>query len=150
MMADVDLTLVPYLGSAPALADLLSGQVQAMFDPMPSSIAHIRSGKLIPLAVTNPTRSEVLPSVPAMSEFVPGYEAGSWFGIGAPKGTPESIINRINSEVNAGLSDSKIKARLSELGATAIPGTSADFGRFIASETEHFRTVIRAAKITAG
>jgi tripartite-type tricarboxylate transporter receptor subunit TctC len=150
MMAGVDLMLVPYLGSAPALADLLNSQVQAMFDPIPSSIAHIRSGKLIPLAVTSPARSEALPNVPAMSDFVPGYEAGSWYGIGAPRNTPDSVIDRINAEVNAGLSDPKIKARLAELGATAIPGTSAEFGRFIASETERFMRVIRAARITPG
>jgi tripartite-type tricarboxylate transporter receptor subunit TctC len=148
MMAGVDLMLVPYFGSAPALADLLHGQVQAMFDPIPSSIAHIQSGRLIALAVTSPARSEVLPNVPSMSDFVPGYEAGSWYGIGAPRNTPDSVISRINSEVNAGLNDPKIKARLAELGATALPGTSADFGRFIASETERFMRVIRAAKIT--
>jgi tripartite-type tricarboxylate transporter receptor subunit TctC len=150
MMAGVDLMLVPYFGSAPALADLLNGQAQAMFDPIPSSIAHIRSGKLIPLAVTSPTRSEALPNVPAMNDFVPGYEAGSWYGIGAPRNTPDSVISRINTEVNAGLNNPKIKARLAELGATALPGTSAEFGRFIASETERFMRVIRAAKITPG
>jgi len=150
MMAGVDLTLVPYLGSAPALADLLSGEVHAMFDPIPSSIAHIRSGRLIPLAVTSLTRSEALPNVPAMNGFVPGYEAGSWFGIGAPKNTPDSVISRLNEEVNAGLGDPKIKARLAELGATAIPQSPTDFGSFIASETERFAKVIRTAKITAG
>ncbi|MBA3518572.1 MAG: tripartite tricarboxylate transporter substrate binding protein [Rhizobiales bacterium] len=150
MMAGVDLTLVPYLGSAPALADLLSGEVHAMFDPIPSSIAHIRSGRLIPLAVTSLTRSEALPNVPAMNDFVPGYEAGSWFGIGAPKNTPDSVISRLNEEVNAGLGDPKIKARLAELGATAIPQSPTDFGSFIASETERFAKVIRTAKITAG
>jgi tripartite-type tricarboxylate transporter receptor subunit TctC len=150
MMAGVDLTLVPYLGSAPALADLLNGQVDAMFDPMPSSIAHIRSGRLIPLAVTSPTRSEALPNVPAMSEFIPGYEAGSWYGIGAPKNTPDDVIHTLNREVNAGLSDSQIKARLAELGATAIPQSPAEFGSFIASETERFASVIRTARITGG
>src|SRR6266851_635777 len=149
MMAGVDLSLVPYLGSAPALADLLGGQVQVMFDPMPSSIGHIRSGKLIALAVTTPTRSEALPNVPAMSDFVPGYEAGSWFGIGAPNSTPLDIVNRLNTEVNAGLADPKIKARLADLGATAVPGSPADFGAFIARETEKYGKVIRAAKITA-
>jgi tripartite-type tricarboxylate transporter receptor subunit TctC len=150
MMAGVDLTLVPYLGSAPALADLLNGQVDAMFDPMPSSIAHIRSGRLIPLAMTSPTRSEALPNVPAMSEFIPGYEAGSWYGIGAPKNTPDHVIRTLNREINAGLSDPKIKARLADLGATAIPQSPADFGSFIASETERFATVIRTARITGG
>jgi tripartite-type tricarboxylate transporter receptor subunit TctC len=149
MMAGVDLSLVPYLGSAPALADLLGGQVQVMFDPMPSSIGHIRSGKLIALAVTTPTRSEALPNVPVMSDFVPGYEAGSWFGIGAPNSTPLDIVNRLNTEVNAGLADPKITAHLADLGATAVPGSPADFGAFIARETEKYGKVIRAAKITA-
>ena len=149
MMAGVDLRLVPYLGSAPALADLLSGQVQMMFDPIPSSIGHIRSGKLIPLAVTGPTPSDVLPNVPVMSKFVPGYEAGSWFGIGAPKDTPADIVKKLNTEVNAGLADEKIKERLAELGATPMFGTSTEFGAFIASETNKYREVIREAKITA-
>ncbi len=150
MMAGVDLTLVPYPGSAPALADLLNGQVHAMFDPMPSSIAHIRNGRLIPLAVTSPTRSEALPNVPAMSEFVPGYEAGSWYGIGAPRNTPDEVIRTLNREVNAGLSDPKIRARLADLGAAAIPQSPADFALFIASEAERFATVIRTARITGG
>jgi tripartite-type tricarboxylate transporter receptor subunit TctC len=150
MMAGVDLTLVPYLGSAPALADLLNGQVDAMFDPMPSSVAHIRSGRLIPLAVTSPTRSDALPTVPAMSEFIRGFEAGSWYGIGAPKNTPDHVIRTLNREVNAGLSDPKIKARLADLGATALPQSPEDFGSFIASETERFATVIRTARITGG
>lgn len=148
MMAGVDLSLVPYAGSAPALADLLGGQVQVMFDPMPSSIGYIRSGKLIPLAVTSLTRSEALPNVSAMSDFVPGYEAGSWFGICAPNNTPADIVNRLNTEVNAGLADPKIKARLADLGATAMPGSPADFGAFIARETEKYGKVIREAKIT--
>jgi tripartite-type tricarboxylate transporter receptor subunit TctC len=148
LMAGVDLSLVPYLGSAPALADLLSGQVQMMFDPIPSSIGHIRSGKLIALAVTGPTPSEALPDVPVMSNFVNGYEAGSWFGIGAPKGTPAKIVNRLNTEVNAGLAEAKIKERLAELGATAVPGTPPAFSAFIARETDKYRRVIREAKIT--
>ena len=149
MMAGVDLTLIPYLGSTPALADLLSGRVHVMFDPMPSSIALVKSGRLIPLAVTSPSRSEALPDVPAMSDFVPGYEAGSWFGLGAPKNTPRAVIDRINGEVNAALSDAGIRARLAELGATAIPGSASDFGIFIATETERFANVIRKLKITA-
>ena len=148
MMAGVDLSLVPYLGSAPALADLLGGQVQMMFDPIPSSIGHIRSGKLIPLAVTGPIPSEALPDVPIMGNFVDGYEAGSWFGIGAPKDTPAEIVNRLNTEVNAGLANGKIKERLAELGATAVSGTPADFSTFIARETDRYRRVIREAKIT--
>lgn len=149
MMAGVDLTLVPYLGSAPALADLLSGKVQAMFDPMPSSIGHIRNGALIPLAVTTPLPSEALPNVPAMSDFVPGYEAGSWFGLGAPRNTPADVIDRLNKEANAGLADSEIKARLAEMGATTMPGSPADFGAFIARETEKYAKVIQAANIKA-
>lgn len=150
MMAGVDLTLVPYLGSPPALADLLRGEVDAMFDPLPSSIAHIRRGKLLPLAVTSLTRSEALPNVPTMSDFVPGYEAGSWFGIGAPRNTPDGIIRRLNDAVNAGLGDSKIRTRLAELGGTANPQSPNDFGSFVAKETERFARVIRTAKITAG
>jgi tripartite-type tricarboxylate transporter receptor subunit TctC len=149
MMAGVVLTLVSYLGSAPALADLLNGRVDMMFDPMPSSIVHIRSGKLIPLAVTTPTRSDALPDVPAMNDFVPGYQAGSWFGLGAPRSTSADIVDRLNKEVNAGLADLRIKARLADLGATAIPGSPADFTAFIASETEQYGKVIRAANIKA-
>lgn len=149
MMAGVDLTLVPYLGSPPALADLLRGEVDAMFDPLPSSIAHIRGGTLLPLAVTSPTRSEAMPNVPPMSDFVPGYEAGSWFGIGAPKNTPAGIIRRLNDAVNAGLGDVKIRARLAGLGGTATPQSPSEFGSFIFNETERFANVIRATKITA-
>jgi len=147
MMAGVDLSLVPYLGSAPALADLLSGQVQMMFDPIPSSIGHIRSGKLIPLAVTGLTPSDALPGIPVMSNFVNGYEAGSWFGIGAPRNTPAEIVNKLNTEVNAGLADAKIRERLAALGAIAVPGTPADFSAFIARETDKYGRVIREAKI---
>lgn len=149
MMAGVDLTLVAYLGSAPALADLLTGSIDAMFDPLPSSIAHIKKGKLIPLAVTTPTRSEALPDVPAAADFVPGYEAGSWYGIGAPKGTPSNVVEKLNKEVNAALENASIKARLSELGATAIPGSPTQFETFIAWETEKYAGVIRSAKIAA-
>jgi tripartite-type tricarboxylate transporter receptor subunit TctC len=147
-MAGIDLTLVPYQGSAPALADLLIGQVQVMFDPIPSSIGHIRSGKLIALAVTAATPSLALPDVPPMRNFVTGYEAGSWYGVGAPRNTPASIIDILNVEINAGLVDAKIKAQIAELQGTAMPGTAAGFGRFIVNETEKFAKVIRAAKIT--
>jgi tripartite-type tricarboxylate transporter receptor subunit TctC len=147
-MADVDLVLVPYLGSAPALSDLLKGDVQIMFDPMPSSIGHIRSGKLLPLAVTSPARSPALPDVPAMGELVPGYEADSWFGIVAPKDTPGDIAERLNREVNAGLADPAIMQRLAELGATAMPMSPADFAAFIARETTKYEKVIRTAKIS--
>jgi tripartite-type tricarboxylate transporter receptor subunit TctC len=149
MMAAVDLTLVPYLGSAPALADLLADTIDAMFDPMPSSIGHIKSGKLIPLAVTTPTRSDALPNVPPVTDFVPGYEAGSWFGIGAPKATPGNVIEKLNNEVKAGLEDTTIKAQLSKLGATALPGSPAQFGEFIDQETKKYARVIHVAGIAA-
>ena len=148
-MAGVDLTLVPYLGSTPALADLLAGSIDAMFDPMPSSIVHIKSGKLIPLAVTTPIRSEALPDVPAAADSVPGYEAGSWFGIGGPKGMPSNVVEKLNKEVNAAFENASIKARLSELGATTIPGSPIQFETFIAQETEKYAGVIRSAKISA-
>lgn len=146
-MAGVSLTLVPYLGSAPALADLLEGRVDMMFDPMPSSIGYIRSGKLLPLATTSPTRSEALANIPAMSEFVPGYEAGSWFGIGAPRGTPESIIEQLNRAARASIDDPAVRARLAELGATAIAGSAADFAAFIVRETTRHEAVIQAANM---
>jgi tripartite-type tricarboxylate transporter receptor subunit TctC len=149
MMAGVNLRLVPYLGSPPALAALLSGEVDAMFDPLPSSIGHIRSRKLIPLAVTSKTRSEALANVPSMSDFVPGYEVGSWFGLGAPKDTPDNIVSRLNDAVNAGLADLKMQARLAELGGTATPRSPREFAAFLAKETERFALVIRTAKITA-
>ncbi len=148
-VAGVDLTLVPYLGSAPALADLLKGQVDGMFDPLPSSVAHIRRGELRALAVTTPTRSAALPDVPAMSDFVPGYEAGSWFGIVAPKGTPGHIIEKLNSEVNTGLADATIKTRIAELGGTVVSGSPDAFATFIATEAERYGRVIRAANIRA-
>jgi tripartite-type tricarboxylate transporter receptor subunit TctC len=146
-MAGVTLTLVPYLGSAPALADLLDGRVDMMFDPMPSSIGYIKSGKLLPLAVTSPTRSEALAHIPAMSEFVPGYEAGSWFGIGAPRGTPESIIEQLNRATCASIDDPAVRARLAELGATAIAGSSANFAAFVVRETKRQKAVIQAANM---
>jgi tripartite-type tricarboxylate transporter receptor subunit TctC len=149
MMAGVDLTLVPYLGSTPALADLIAGSIDAMFDPMPSSIAHIRSGKLVPLAVTTPTRSEALPDVPAAGDFVAGYEAGSWFGIAAPEGTSGHVIEKLNMEVNAAFANASIIARLSELGASALPGSPTQFRKFITEETEKYADVIRSAKIAA-
>jgi tripartite-type tricarboxylate transporter receptor subunit TctC len=147
MMAGVNLIHVPYRSAGPALTDLLGGQVQVMFDNMASSIEHIRAGKLRPLAVTTTMRSETLPDVPTVSEFVPGYEVSNWFGVGAPKATPAEILDRLNKEINAGLSDSKIKARLADLGGTVLPGSPADFGKHIAEETEKWGKVIRAANI---
>jgi tripartite-type tricarboxylate transporter receptor subunit TctC len=146
-MADVDLTLVPYAGSTPALEALLAGQADVMFDPMPSSIGWINSGRLRPLAVTTSRRSEALPQVPPMSDFVPGYEAGSWFGIGAPRGTPPAIITRLNTAVNAGLADPGIRTRVAGLGGVVMPGSPAAFAAFIAEETEKYKAVIRAANI---
>jgi tripartite-type tricarboxylate transporter receptor subunit TctC len=146
-MARVDLTLVPYLGSTPALADLLAGKIDGMFDPLPSSIAHVNAGKLVPLAITTPTRSVTLPDVPVAGDVVPGYEAGSWFGLVAPKNLPAEIAQRINDEVNRGLGHTKISERLKELGGTALPGSRADFAAFISSETEKYRKTIKAANI---
>src|SRR5215212_2199100 len=146
-MADVDLTLVPYAGSTPALEALLAGQADAMFDPMPSSIGLINSGRLRPLAVTTSRRSEALPQAPPLSDFVPGYEAGSWFGIGAPRGTPPAIITCLNTEINAGLADRGIRTRVAGLGGMLMPGSPVTFAAFIAAESEKYRAVIRAANI---
>lgn len=149
MMSGVDMTLVPYPGSAAALADLLGGQAQVMFDPLPSSMPHIRAGKLIPVAVTSVERSAVLPDIPVVSDFLPGYEAGSWFGVGAPRGTPKDIIDKLNKAVNLGLTDQKIMGRLSELGAVPMPGAQNLFAEFIDNETKRYRRVIRLANIKA-
>src|SRR5262249_36850422 len=126
-MANVDMVHVAYRGGAPALTDLIGGQVQVMFVGTPASIEYIRSGKLRALAVTTATRSEVLPDVPTVGEFVPGYEASTWFGVGAPKNTPSQIIDKLNKEINAGLADPKLKAQLASLGGTVLPGPPADF-----------------------
>jgi tripartite-type tricarboxylate transporter receptor subunit TctC len=147
VMTGVNMVHVAYRGQALAMADLLGGQVQVMFDPVVSSIAHIRAGKLRPLAVTTSTRSEALPDIPTVAEFLPDYEASAWFGIGAPKNTPTEIVDKLNKEINAGLADPKMKARLAELGATTLPGSPADFGKLIADETEKWAKVIRAANI---
>ena len=146
-MAGVDFALVPYAGSTPALEALLAGQADAMFDPMPSSVGFINSGRLRPLAVTASRRLEALPQVPPMSDFVPGYEAGSWFGIGAPRGTPSAIIARLNSEINAGLADPGIRTRVAALGGTVMPGSPLAFAAFMSAETEKYGAIIRAANI---
>jgi tripartite-type tricarboxylate transporter receptor subunit TctC len=138
---------VSYRGAGAALPDLIAGQVQVMFATMPSSIGYVRAGKVHPLAVTTATRSEALPDVPTVSEFVPGYEASIWFGIGAPKNTPAEIVDKLNKEINAALADPNIKARLVDLGGVALPGSPADFGKLIADETEKWGKVIRAANI---
>jgi tripartite-type tricarboxylate transporter receptor subunit TctC len=149
MMTGVQLTHVPYRGSAPALTDMISGQVQVMFDNMPSSLPHIQAGKLRALAVTTTQRSAALPDVPTVAETVPGYEASAWFGMGAPKGTPRAIIDKLNKGVNAALVDPKVKARLAELGGdTLLPGTPEDFGKVIAEETDKWAKVVKAAGVT--
>ena len=140
---------MPYRGVAPAVTDLLGGQVQVMFNSLPASIEYIRAGKLRALAVTTETRSETLPDIPTMGDFVPGYEASQWYGVGAPKNTPAEIIDKLNKEINAGLADPKFKARLADLGGTALPGSPADFGKLIADETEKWGKVIKAADIKA-
>jgi len=147
MMAGVNVLHVPYRSTGPALVDLLSGQMHAMFDTIPASIEFIRAGKLRPLAVTTATRLEVLPDIPTVGDSVPGYEASAWQGIGVPKSTPAEIVDKLNKEINAGLADSKMKARLADLGAVPIPMTPAEFGKFIADETEKYAKVIKFAGI---
>ena len=149
MMAGVDMVHVPYRGAGPALTDLLGGQVQVMFVDIVSSVEHIRAGKLHPLAVTTAMRSEALPQIATVGDFVPGYEASFWTGLGVPRNTPAEIIDKLNKETNAGLDDPKIKARLADLGGTALAGSPSDFGRLIAAETEKWAKVIRATGIKA-
>jgi tripartite-type tricarboxylate transporter receptor subunit TctC len=149
MMAGVNLTHVPYRGGAPAVTDLLGGQVQVMFASPSISLEHIRAGKLRALAVTTATRLEVLPDIPAVGDFLSGFEASVWLGIGVPKNTPAEIIDKLNKEINAGLADPQIKARFADLGSTVLPGSPADFGKLIADETEKWAKVIRAANIKA-
>ena len=149
MMAGVDMVHVPYRGAAPALTDLLGGQVQVMFATTVSSIEYIRAGRLRALAVTTATRSEALPDIPTVGEFVPGYEASDWYGVGAPKNTPAEIVDKLNKEINAGLADPKMKARLADLGGTALAGSPADFGKLIADETEKWGKVVKFAGIKA-
>ena len=141
-MTGINLLHVPYRGIALALSDLLGGQVQVAFASMPSSIEFIRAGRLRALAVTTATRSEVLPDVPTVGEFVPGYEASAWYGIGAPKATPAEIVDKLNKEINAALADPKMKARLADLGGTPFLGSPADFGKLIADDTEKWGKVV--------
>jgi tripartite-type tricarboxylate transporter receptor subunit TctC len=147
MMTGTSMIHVPYRGGGPALTDLLAGQVQVYFPGTVSSIEYIKTGRLRALAVTTATRSDALPDIPTVAEFVPGYEASSWFGVGAPKNTPPQIIDKLNKEINAGLADPKLRARLADLGGTVLPGSPADFGKHIAEETEKWGKVIRAANI---
>jgi tripartite-type tricarboxylate transporter receptor subunit TctC len=147
MTAGIHMLHVPYRGSAPMVTDLLGGQVQVAFDNLPASIEHIRAGKLRPLAVTTATRSEALPNIPTMSEFLPGYEASAWIAVGVPSGTPAEIVNKLNKEINAGLADPKIRARIADIGGTVLAGSAAEVGKLIAEETEKWAKVIRAANI---
>jgi tripartite-type tricarboxylate transporter receptor subunit TctC len=149
MMTGVSMVHVPYRGGGPALVDLLGGQVQVMFPTMSTSIEYVRAGKLRVLAVTTATRSEALPQIPAMSDFVPGFEATFWTGVGAPKGTPVEIIDMLNKEINAALADPNMKARLADLGGTALAGSPADFAKLIADETEKWGKVVKFAGIKA-
>jgi tripartite-type tricarboxylate transporter receptor subunit TctC len=143
ILTGVDLVHVPYRGGAPALTDLMGGQVQVIFSVMPETIEFVRAGKLRALAVTTASRSDQLPDVPSVSEFVPGYESSSWYGVAAPKGTPAQIVDTLNREVNAALADPKMKARFAELGGMLLPGSPAEFGKFIAEETEKWAKVVR-------
>jgi len=149
MMAGVDMIHVPYRGGGPAYNDLLAGQVQVIFATTVSSIGYIRAGRLRALAVTAATRSDALPDIPTVAEFVLGYEASYWFGVGAPKNTPVEIVDKLNKEINAGLADPKMKARLADLGGTVLAGSPADFGKLIADETEKWGKVIQTANIKA-
>jgi len=145
MMTGVNLVHVPYRGAGPALTDLLGGQVELLFGGMASSIDHVRAGKLRALAVTTATRSEALPDTPTVGEFVPGYEASDWFGLGTPKGTPGEIIDILHNEIKAGLADPKFRARVSELGGAVFPGSPAEFGKVLADETEKWAKVVNFA-----
>jgi tripartite-type tricarboxylate transporter receptor subunit TctC len=148
-MAGVDMVHVPYKGSAPVVTALLGAQVQAAFDNLPTSIEQIRAGKLRALAVTTAKRSDAFPEIPTVGEFLPGYEASSWHGFGVPKNTPAEIIGKLNKEINAALTDPKVKARFADLGATVLAGSPEEFGKLIANETEKWGKVIRAANIKA-
>jgi tripartite-type tricarboxylate transporter receptor subunit TctC len=147
IMAGIDMVPVPYRGAGPALTDLLAGQVQVSFPTMPASIEHIRTGKLRALAVTTAKRSDALPGIPTVGEFLPGYESSAWYGVAAPKNTPAEIIDKLNKEINASLADPKIKARLADFGGTPLVGSPAEFGKLIADETEKWGKVVRAANI---
>jgi tripartite-type tricarboxylate transporter receptor subunit TctC len=143
MMTGVDMVHVPYRGTPPAMTDLFGGRVQVIFDNMPGSIGYIRAGKLRPLAVTTAARSELLPDVPPLGDFVPGYAASAWYGVGAPKGTPAAIVARLNQEINAALADPAMKARLIDLGGTVLAGSPADLGNLMAVETEKWGKVVK-------
>src|SRR4051812_23787774 len=147
LMTGTDLTHVPYRGAAPAVTDLIGGQIQVAFTELATSLGHIKSGSLRALAVTTATRAQALPDVPTLSEFIPDFEASQWVGLVAPKGTPPAIIEKLNAEINAGLADPNLKARFADLGGTVLPGSLEDFGKLIRDETEKWGKVIRAAHI---
>lgn len=147
MMTGIDLVHVRYRGSAQMLSDLLRGEIQLAFDPIFSSLEHVKSGKLRALAVTTATRSSALPDIPTVAETVPGYESVGWVGIGVPRHTPLQIVERLNAEINAGLADAAIKARLTDLGGAPLQGSPAEFGKLIAEQTERWGDVIRTAQI---
>jgi tripartite-type tricarboxylate transporter receptor subunit TctC len=146
-MTGLDMTHVPYRSSGPALTDLISGQVQVMFDAMSSSVEHIRGGRLRPLGITTATKADALPGVPVIADVVPGYEVSNWFGFGMPRSTPADVIMTFNKAVNAAVADPKLKVRLADLGGILMPGSPADFGKLIAEETEKWGKVIRSANI---
>jgi tripartite-type tricarboxylate transporter receptor subunit TctC len=147
MMTGIDMLHVPYRGGAPAIADLLGGQVQVMFEFLPSSIEFVRAGRLRALAVTTATRVEFLPDIPPVADFVPGFEAAIWLGIGAPKNTPTQMSDKLNREINAALGDPRIRARIADLGSITFPRSAADLAQLIAAETEKWVKVIRTANI---
>src|SRR5712691_1115876 len=147
MMAGIDMVHVPYRGAPQALTDMLSGQVQVMFSTVPPAIEYVKAGRLRALAVTTDTRLNVLPDIPSVSEFMPGYVSSAWWGVGAPRNTPIAIVDKLNKEINAGLADPKLKARLADLGGTVLPGSPADFGKLIADETEKWAKVVKFAGI---
>jgi tripartite-type tricarboxylate transporter receptor subunit TctC len=149
VMTGTNMVHVPYRSAAAVMTDLLSGQVQLYFGTTASSLEYVRTGKLRPLAVTTERRLNALPDIPAVAEFVPGYEATSWYGVGAPKGTSMKIIEKLNKEIDAGVADSKIKARLADLGGLALTGSSSDFGKLIVEETEKWGKVVKFAGIKA-
>jgi tripartite-type tricarboxylate transporter receptor subunit TctC len=148
-MAGVNMVHVPYRGAAPALTDLLGGQVQVAFSPLPASIGYIRAGTLRALAVTSATRVAALPDIPPVGDSVPDFEVSSWQGVGAPSNTPAEIVDKLNREINAGLVNPRIKSRFADLGGTPFPGSPADFGKLIAEETEKWAKVIKFAHIKA-
>ena len=149
MMTGVNIVHVPYRDGAPAMLDLIAGRAQVMFDNVPTALPHIREGKIRPLAVTSAARVDVLPDLPLVADYVPGYEASAWYGIVAPKGAPADIVDKLNREANAILAEPAVKTRLAELGASLLPGTPADFGKLLADKTEKWRKVIRFAGIRA-